>query len=369
MTRRILTWTGAVAALVAVALVAAGAWRFSDELRDELLVPPSLPPGAAVAVSDVGEGTVTLLRSAAAVRPGTWGIASAGSYGRIGTVIDSDTTVVTRSYSPVEGGIGPGTAVLDPIGYRGDPAQALDRRFEDVAIETELGPAPAWLIGRDFATWVVYVHGAGGREEVMRVAPSLLDSGFAVLAISYRNDPEAPTAPINSWGFHEWPDVEAAIEFALANGADNIYLMGSGAGGSAVLTTLGHTEHIRAIRGVVLESAVLDLASVEELRRPDAGLIGSLGRALASWRFGVEWSLLDHVSQAAELRRPVLLLHGTADMATPVALADDFARAGDDMVEYHRFEGAGQGEVPAVAPRHVDRLIRDFLIKHLPTPE
>lgn len=36
--------------------------------------------------------------------------------------------------------------VADPlvIGYRGDPAKALGLPFEEVTVQTDLGPAPAW---------------------------------------------------------------------------------------------------------------------------------------------------------------------------------------------------------------------------------
>ena len=145
--------------------------------------------------------------------------------------------------------------------------------------------------------------------------------------------------------------------------------MGSGIGASAVLVALDETTHIRSILGAVLDSPILDLAAVEEAREPDAGLIGSLGRSLASWRFGVEWSRLDHVARADDLNRPVLLLQGGRDRLVPAALGDAFAQAGGELVEYHRFEEAGHGQAWNVAPARYAGLVRDFLVKHTPVAE
>ncbi len=145
--------------------------------------------------------------------------------------------------------------------------------------------------------------------------------------------------------------------------------MGNGLGGSAVLMTLQETRHIRSIAGIVLDSPVLDIAATEEIRRPDAGLIGSWGRTLSSWRFGVEWSRLDHVARARELRRPVLLLHGVRDAITPIERADAFAAEAPDMVDYHRFDEAGHGQPWNVSPRRYALLLTEFLAEHSPEPE
>ena len=368
MSRRVITWVGIGVALLAVALLWRSAWRYSDELRAELLVPPTLPSPGVVEILEVGDAEVTLALTDAALLSGTWGLTTPVSYGRLGIVNRSDATTITRRYEPVEGTLSVGPASLDQVAFRGDPTRALGRSYESVEVETELGPMPAWLMGGEGDVWVIYVHGAGGRAESLRWIRELVDFGFPVLVITYRNDPGAPPSPdgLVSWGTDEWRDVEAAIGYALDAGAGSVFLAGSGLGGSAVLTTLAETSHHRSINGVILDSAVLDLSAIEDARRPDAGLIGSWGRMLASLRFGVEWSRLDHSDNAGQLDRPVLLMHGVRDQLTPVGLADTFAAASPDLVEYHRFDEAIQGATWNVSPRRFETLLRDFLVRHLP---
>ncbi|MEE8331457.1 MAG: hypothetical protein V3R84_06765 [Acidimicrobiia bacterium] len=371
MSRRVLTWVGIGVAVLAVALLWRGVWRYSDDLRAELLVPPTLPSPGVVEILEVGDAEVTLALTDVALLSGTWGLTTPTSYGRLGIVNGSDATTITRRYEPVEGTLSAGLASLDQVAFRGDPTRAFGLRYESVEVETELGPMPAWLMGGEGDVWVIYVHGAGGRAESLRWIRQPVDSGFPVLVITYRNDPGAPPSPdgLVSWGFDEWSDVEAAIEFALQGGATTVFLAGSGIGGSAVLTTLSETSHIRSINGAILDSAVLDLGAVEDARRPDGGLIGSWGRTLASFRFGVEWSRLDHSAAAESLKRPVLLLHGVRDEQTPVALADAFAAASSELVEYHRFDEAIQGATWNVSPRRFELLLRDFLVRHSPGAE
>lgn len=370
MSRRIITWLGVVTIAITIALLFRSSWRFADDLRDELLVPPTLPAMGTVDVLEVGVGEITLAREDNSLLPGTWGLRTATSYGRMGDITASTTATVTRSYQGAEGSLSSGAAAVDMLAYQGDPQRARGIPYEGLLVPSELGPMPAWLIAGSEPSWVIYVHGAGGRAEALRSMGVAHDLGYSLLVISYRNDPGAAAAPdgLVTWGFEEWHEVEAGIEIALAGGAKNIFLMGSGLGGSAVITTLLQTSHIRSIRGAILDSPVLSLAAVDEARRPDAGFIGSWGRALASLRFGIEWSRLNHVAGADELTRPVLLLHGSRDAATPVRLADEFAIALGANVDYQRFDAAGQGEAWNVAPDRYEAALRRFLIEHTPSP-
>jgi pimeloyl-ACP methyl ester carboxylesterase len=371
MSRRNITWAGVAIIVAAGALLFRSSWRFADELRDELLVPPTLPPMGTVEVLEVGAEEITLALTDTSLLAGTWGLRTAVSYGRMGDVTDSTDATITRTYEGAEGLLSPGEVAVDLLAYQGDPHRALAIPYEGVQVQSELGPMPAWLIAGSEPSWVIFVHGAGGRAEALRSLNVPLDLGYSLLVISYRNDPGAAAAPdgLVTWGFDEWQDVEAGVELALAEGAEDIFLMGSGLGGSAVIMTLLETAHIRSIRGAVLDSPVLDLATVDKARRPDSGLIGSWGRTLASLRFGVEWSRLNHVASADELSRPVLLFHGSRDEVTPVRLADAFAVALGEGVEYHRSDEAGHGSTWNVAPDRYEAALRDFLIEHTPSPE
>ncbi len=89
---------------------------------------------------------------------------------------------------------------------------------------------------------------------------------------------------------------------------------------------------------------MLDLNLVEDVRTEDSetpGFIESWARALAAFRFELEWSRLDLVAQADRLRHPILLFHGGDDEVIPVEGSEALAAARPDLVTYERFEGAG----------------------------
>ena len=52
--------------------------------------------------------------------------------------------------------------------------------------------------------------------------------GYTSLMVSYRNDGDAPRSDDHRYalGDREWLDVEAAIEYALEHGANDIVLLG-----------------------------------------------------------------------------------------------------------------------------------------------
>src|SRR5690606_37187059 len=85
-------------------------------------------------------------------------------------------------------------------------------------------------------------------------------AGYTSLLISYRNDGDAPSSADHRYGLGdtEWRDVESAIRFALDSGARDVVLMGWSMGGATVLQTLTRSTFATAIRGVVLDSPVVD---------------------------------------------------------------------------------------------------------------
>ncbi len=91
------------------------------------------------------------------------------------------------------------------------------------------------------------------------------------------------------------------------------------------------------------------------------GFLKGWGKALATFRFGVEWAALDQVAGASELRTPLLAIHGTADARVPVDLSDAFAAARPDLITYLRVEGAGHLEAFVTDPAGVRVAIDGFL--------
>ena len=224
-------------------------------------------------------------------------------------------------------------------------------------METELGPAPAWLIPAEEAgpRWVIGVHGrAVRREETLRAVPVFREAGYTSLLVSYRNDGDAPGTTDNrySLGDTEWNDVEAAIRFALDRGATSIVLMGWSMGGATVLQALTRSALASAVTGVVLESPVVDWITALHYqgvahRLPRVVRLGILGLLSSRWArlltgqgTPIDLRRLDIVRRAAELHTPILLLHSDDDGFVPATASRALAAARPDIVTFESFTTA-----------------------------
>ncbi len=311
-----------------------------------------------------------LTRTEATETEGVWGLQAAGGYGQVTSVVDVRTDVVERAFRTVDGAFREGDrARLDPYAYVGTPLEAHGIGFEVVPVAGELGVMPAWRVDADRATWVLVVHGKGEtRAQSLRVIPALHEAGFPILALTFRNDPEAaPSADGRfSWGREEWKDVEDAVRYARLQGASEIVLYAHGMGAEIAAMFLHESELVAEVVGAVLDSPILDFeASVdaETSRRGFPGLFVAGAKALATLRFDIDWRELDQVERAGEFDVPILLLHGDRDDFAPVSSSDAFAAARPDIVRYERFEGAGHSALWNADPLRYETAVTGFLLE------
>ncbi len=348
-------------ALVAIivgglAYYSANVWRYSEVIADVGLVSSS----ADAVVESTASGTVTLAlhddAPRALTRDGTFGLRWDGGYAQVGSVVSASGGTVTRRLPPGEEPPPIGVEVdLDRAGYGADPRQALGIPFREVTIRTDLEPFPAWQVPGG-PTWVIYVHDLGGsRHGSLRMMPTAVELGHSVLAITYRNDPEAAPDPSGNtrYGVTEWRDLHAAVGFATQNGADDVILFGDGVGGSIVLEFMQQSGRAIDVVGLILDSPILNLSvtfdqALEEREVPQ--MYATVAKQIAAIRYDIRWSELDHLDDAAELDVPVLLVAGTADELTPIETSDAFAGALGENVIYHRVLGAGHTEAWNVDP-------------------
>jgi pimeloyl-ACP methyl ester carboxylesterase len=179
-------------------------------------------------------------------------------------------------------------------------------------------------------------------------------AGFTSLLISYRNDGVAPDSKDRrySLGAREWRDVDAAIAFALAHGAQRIVLMGWSMGGATSLQTSILSKYRDSLTGLVLESPVIDWRHVLDfqsqqqkvpapIRRGAIDLISrDWGGALTGQAEAIDLDSLDLVSRAEDLALPTLLLHSASDGYVPVDASRELARRRPDLVTYEEFPKA-----------------------------
>jgi pimeloyl-ACP methyl ester carboxylesterase len=281
----------------------------------------------------------------------------------IGAVVNEGTNAgtVTRLVERVDSGDLHAATAGIWSGYVYSKPEQLGMPFEDVEITVDGGMAPAWKFspttaGARSSTWAIHAHGMGGkRAGALRGVPVASRLGITSLAVSFRNDGEAPPSNDSrySLGQHEWLDVEAAINYAVDHGAERLVLFGWSLGGSMALRAANLSAHSDRIIGLVLVAPVLDWAETltsngsasglpKAIARAGLSLLGSnAGRWVTGLKQSIDLSALDWVTHAGDLKKPTLILHGIDDKSTPVAVSERFAALRPDLVQLVRFEVPG----------------------------
>ncbi|SDP51590.1 alpha/beta hydrolase family protein [Lentzea jiangxiensis] len=358
----------ALLVLVAVALGGIG-WYYSGELLEPAEVPRRYPETAL----GVDDGNVVLAESRLTTLRGTFGVVWPGGSAKVGDVASTRDGRVER---PLIDGTAPpeGTKVrVETNVYQGDPKTALGLVHSDVAVPSELGDMPAWLVpasNRD--TWVITVHGRGAsREEALRVVPQLHGAGLTVLLISYRNDPGAPKSPDGFYhlGDTEWHDVEAAIHFAQGRGAKRVVLYGWSMGGAIIGQTLARSSSAAVVSGVVLDSPVTNWTRTLDLQAQNRGVptwLTPVAELVSGWRAGIDFDRFDLVANPPAFKPPTLVLHGSADGTVPARSSRDLASAADGLgwpLQYVEIPGADHTSAWNVATDTYRGALGDFLTR------
>lgn len=372
---------GAATAAFGLALAAA-----STAVAREVVIPTSKRrPNTRVLRLDRDQGTVTLTSSPDTLVPGRYGLWTRddSAHLRIGDIVSTSRTTVTRQViSPI-----PDDFKLGRASFRGwyyTSAEDLDLDVEHWAIPTENGPAPAWHFPAATSATercAILVHGRGvTRHEVLRAVPVFHELGWGVLAVSYRNDGEAPASSDGRYGLGttEWRDVEAGMQVASASGYRSFVLMGWSMGGAIALQTADRSELRDRILGIVLDSPVIDwlvvLRHQAKLSRipvflRDCALwliTHRAGRMLTGQRSPIDFARLDRVAHANDLRQPTLILHSDDDDFVPSDASHALAAARPDLVELETFTRARHTRLWNVDAARWERRISEWLTAHVP---
>ena len=243
----------------------------------------------------VEQDTITLRGDGADLsRPGVFGLEWSEGYTQVGEIIEADGELITRrlldsAHSPVAA-----RARLDSFAYQHDPLSAHGIAYQEVEIATPADSAPAWYVPGERDTTVVFVHRRGAhRVAALRALPTISDLGFPALVITYRNDQELIAGSDGSYDFgaEEWRDVEAAVAYALEEGADDVVLFGFSMGGAITVSFLERSPLADRVSGVVLEAPALHLRAIADLGMERQGVPGPLTaplRGLVTLRYGVD---------------------------------------------------------------------------------
>ncbi|MET0725407.1 MAG: alpha/beta fold hydrolase [Leifsonia sp.] len=329
---------------------------------------------------DIRAGTITFAVDDKTAVPGRYSFWFDGGDGhaRIGEILSDDGSSVTRRVLAVDfGDLAAATRGRLGSWYFLGPWE-FGLPYDDVTVETDLGPAPAWVIpaAEPDGRWVVMVHGwSGRRSECLRAIPAFHAAGYTCLVISYRNDGEAPESADGRYGLGdtEWSDVANAMAFAAGRGAQRIVLAGWSMGGAIALQAALRPELAASISGLVLDSPAVDWHDVlafqgalkrlpEPITRGVVETLGSgWGRGISGLATPIDFDRLNVLARADELVTPTLILHSVDDGFVPHAGSAELAELRPDLVTYSEWSGARHARLWNFDPDRWDRTVGAWL--------
>jgi pimeloyl-ACP methyl ester carboxylesterase len=369
--------------VLAAVFYLAGGWYFSGQIYSSgLKVDPSSVT-LDLRVDSIGPGTITLRERAGhddALRSDmVYGLKWETGFGQVSGAPSGTGAVVTRTFTLLTGTApNPGDAAgLSRDAYPDDPAVALGRPVEEVSYASPLGAMPAWYVPGTSSTWAVLVHGwTASRTEMLRMMRTTVRVGLPSLDISYRNDAGAPADPSHTYQFGrtEWRDLEAAVEYARAHGAQAVVLVGASMGGALVAAFMQHSSEAHLVSALVLDAPMLSFSRVVDLAASQKSLpvlgvalpssLTWVAKQFAALRYDLDWSALDYVRDTRWDRKPTLLLHGDADTRVPISVSKILAGEASGYVRFVVTRGAGHLESWNTNPTRYDRLLAEFLNHH-----
>jgi pimeloyl-ACP methyl ester carboxylesterase len=276
--------------------------------------------------------------------------------------------------------------LTNPPGYRhplganfqfeATPLSAHGLEFEELSLEAAPGAIiRGWLIPasgerRDLA--VIALHGRGGdRQNHMPIAPLLYEAGAATALIDLRENGLSHGAGRGAGlGMREAEDALATARELRVRGYSRIILLGCSLGASAALIAAARDPDIA---GVIAESPLESMGAY--VRDNTAQRLQRHGVS-APW-FTALWADLIVETTRARLKmarlespieviadiapRPVLIIGGDRDQATPLLRARRLAERGGVTVRLISIAGADHCSGFAAAPKAYESAVRALL--------
>jgi dipeptidyl aminopeptidase/acylaminoacyl peptidase len=182
---------------------------------------------------------------------------------------------------------------------------------------------------------VLVTHGSGGsRDHATAYAAFLLEAGFDVLAPDARGHGES--GGVGTFGLREADDLQRWAALARARTPDRcVFALGTSLGAAQVLMAEAGRP---TFCGIVSDSAYATFvdAGLDRIARPlRLGAAGrwigrpaaAIGLAYVHLRYDIDLAEARPADAIARIRAPLLLIHGDADLNTPLYHARALARA------------------------------------------
>jgi alpha-beta hydrolase superfamily lysophospholipase len=228
-----------------------------------------------------------------------------------------------------------------------------------------------WYIpAEDSVKTIIVCSGANGSLDAdVHVAPWLHEAGFNVLLFNWRAHGQSE-GEVVTLGFNERYDLIAAVQFAKAQGAERVGVLGFSMGGTVAIDTAAVYEDINAI---VADSPFVTIVSALAGGLIERGWHKDLAYGLARLQLVTaclrtqlnlfEIDVAPWIKRIAP--RPLLLMFGEQDVIVPRAESDlAFARAGESR-EIWRVPEAAHRTLQLQQPDEYRRRILEFFTQHL----
>lgn len=287
------------------------------------------------------QSTVTLDDTAQTRRPGRYGaFLPDGRHIRFSPDVVTSGPGVSRGVSAPAADALAGVERISWTGIEFPTPSEAGLHAVDVAIDSENGPVPAWVVDSGAGvTWAVHIHGLGSsRAGTLRGVQVASELGLTSLVTTYRNSAEGPKVGRgrSMLGIDEFRDVEQALGYAVEHGAERIVLFGWSMGANIALRLAYDSLWSDRVLAVVAESPVLDWRATLSTNLTGTGIpswtarlaypwltVPQLARPLGLAR-AIDLDLLDW-SARDRIRISSLILQGRQDHSTPWRLAEQVA--------------------------------------------
>ena len=226
----------------------------------------------------------------------------------------------------------------------------------------------AWFVaGQPGAGAVLLLHGVRADKRSMTARARVLnEAGFAVLLLDLQAHGESEGDRI-TFGYREARDVTAAIErLALLAPGERIGVLGVSLGAAAAVLSDARSRY----SALALESLypTIEEAAASRLRMR-LGTVGAWLAPLLLWqiehRLGISRTALRPIDHVGALTAPVLMVHGSVDLHTPLTEAQRiYARIRAPKSAFI-VEGAAHVDLHRYAGREFERRLVDFFSTHL----
>jgi uncharacterized protein len=229
---------------------------------------------------------------------------------------------------------------------------ALKLAFDELELATEDGERlhawwiPAQAAGKRLASFghLIYCHGnAGTIEGRIPRAQSLAAQGFDVLLFDYRGYGRSTGTPSESGTYR---DARAARAAALARqGVDGsrLFYYGESLGGAVAVELATAAPP----RGLILQSTFTSVRGMARVHYPIVPAILVLDAYPSERRL-------------AEVKAPVLVIHGDRDTIVPIAEGHALFAAAREPKALHVVKGAGHNDLDDVMGESYGRVIAEW---------